>query len=121
MYNQKVGQYGEELARKYLIKKGYKIIECNIKASYKEIDLIAKAPQQNTLVFFEVKTRTSFAFGKADEAMSRRKISHLKKAIGIYLEKYNKEKYKDIRLDFIAIDINKKKGKARIRHYKEII
>ena len=118
-YRKIIGAYGEELAKKYLIRKKYKIINQNIQASNKEIDIIAK--QNKILVFVEVKTRTNIKYGKADEAMSRKKISHLRKAIGIYLDNYNKEKYKNIRLDLVAIDINKEKKTARIKHYKEII
>ena len=90
-YRQIIGAYGEELARKYLVKNSYRIISQNIKTSHKEIDIIAK--QNNILVFVEVKTRTSTKYGQADEAMSHKKISFLKKAIGIYLDSFNKEKY----------------------------
>lgn len=118
-YRKKVGTYGEKLARKFLVKNNYKIINQNIKTSYKEIDIIAK--QKNILVFVEVKTRTNSMYGQADEAMSSKKISNLRKAIGIYLNDYCKEKYKNIRLDLIAIDIDKVNKTAKIRHYKEII
>ncbi len=118
-YRKIIGAYGEELAKKYLIKYNYRIIAQNIKTSYKEIDIIAK--QNDKLVFVEVKTRTTLKYGQADEAISRKKISNLRKAIGIYLDRSNKEKYKNIQLDLIAIDINKENKTANIKHYKEII
>lgn len=118
-YNQKVGQYGEQIAKDFLIKNGYKIIESNIKASYKEIDLIAK--KEGVLIFVEVKTRTTDAFGEAESAIGHGKIRHLKKAMAIYLDKFNQEKFDDLRLDFIAIDINKDTKKACIKHFKDII
>lgn len=116
-HNQKVGRFGEGLARDYLVRHGYKIIGENIKVSYKEIDIIAK--KQSLIVFIEVKTRTSDKFGFADEAISSKKIKHLKRAIGAYLKSYNPE-FKDIRLDLIAIDIDKYKKIAKIKHYKDI-
>lgn len=116
-HNQKVGQFGEGLARDYLVRHGYKIIGENIKVSYKEIDIIAK--KQNLIVFIEVKTRTSDKFGFADEAISSKKIKHLKRAIGAYLKSHNSG-FQDIRLDLIAIDIDKDKKIAKIKHYKDI-
>ncbi len=50
-----LGEFGEEKACEYLIKKGYKIIERNFRRPFGEIDIIAKAPDK-TLVFVEVKT-----------------------------------------------------------------
>jgi len=117
-YNQKVGQFGENLAKNYLISHGYRIMDCNVKTSYKEIDIVAK--YQKTLVFIEVKTRTSEKFGTADEAVSRRKISNLKKALNIYLYKNDLDE-NDVRLDLISIDINKNNKTAKIKHYKGII
>ena len=56
-YNQKVGQFGEDLAVKYLLKNKYKIIDRNVKISYKELDIIAKI--KDKIIFVEVKTGQS--------------------------------------------------------------
>ena len=119
-YNKKVGQFGEDIAQKYLVKHGYKIIERNVQASHKEIDIIAK--QKDLLVFVEVKTRTSNKYGQADESMNFRKSKNLRQAIKKYLgNANNKIYYRDIRADLIAIDIDKTKKIAKIKHYKDII
>lgn len=117
-YNQRVGKFGEELARSYLVRHGYKIIDYNVKTSYQEIDIIAKL--NDILVFVEVKTRTSDKFGRADEAVTSVKASNFKKAINYYLFK-NNLKFKDAQADLIAVDINKFKKVAKIKHYKSII
>lgn len=117
-HNQKVGKFGEDLAKNYLIKHGYKIIDRNIQIRYKELDIIAKL--KNLLVFVEVKTRTSNKYGLADESITRKKIKNLKYAIKKYLN-YTKTDYNDIRADLIAVDINKDKKIAKIKHYKDII
>ncbi|MFH1744782.1 MAG: YraN family protein [bacterium] len=117
MYKNKVGRFGEELAKKYLIKKGYFIIGQNIKLSYKELDIVAR--HENKIIFIEVKTKISNKFGTADENMNSRKLHHLKKAIGMYVE--NKRLDPDnIRLDLISIDIDRIKKIAKIKHYKDI-
>ena len=125
-YKQKIGEFGEKLAKNHLIRHGYKIIDANIKISYQEIDIIAQKGKR--LIFIEVKTRTSLAFGSADTAMTAKKIGNLKKAILIYINRNNNFLKKlnqpvdanFIRLDLISIDINKKNKTAKIKHYRDI-
>jgi putative endonuclease len=117
-YNKDVGKFGEELAINYLSKKGYKIIEKNKKVSYFEFDILANFKEK--MVFIEVKTRASNVFGKAEEAITHKKMINLKKGINNYLLE-NKIVHKSIQVDLIAIDINKNKKVANIKHYKDII
>ncbi len=56
----KLGEKGEELAVRFLKKKGYKIIKQNYKTRIGEIDIIAR--DGNALVFIEVKTRESIEY-----------------------------------------------------------
>ena len=117
-YRQRIGQFGEMLAKKYLVKHGYKIIATNVKNSYQEIDIIAQ--KQLWFVFIEVKTRTSMNLGSADMAMTSQKVSHLKKAISNYID-INKIDENYIRLDLISVDIKRFEKVAKIKHYKDII
>lgn len=74
----RLGEKGEGLAERFLKKKGYKIIERNFKTRIGEIDLIAD--DSGTLVFIEVKTRESIAYGKPFEAVNylkKRKIANV--------------------------------------------
>lgn len=95
-----IGARGEETAAKYLVKKGYKIIERNYYTRYGELDIICQLG--NILVFVEVKTRTSIKYGLPQEAITGRKIEHLRKAALIYLNSCN-HRYDEIRFDVIAI------------------
>ena len=52
----KLGNKGERIARRFLKKSGYKILEKNYVAQGSEIDVIAK--KGNVCAFVEVKTRT---------------------------------------------------------------
>jgi putative endonuclease len=57
MKNRKeTGNLGEKLARDFLKKKGYKIVETNYRCADGEMDIIAK--QKDCLVFVEVRTKT---------------------------------------------------------------
>ncbi len=62
-----LGRRGEGLAAKFLRKKGYRIVDRNVRTPYGEIDLIAR--QGKTLVFVEVKARSDLSFGRPEEAV----------------------------------------------------
>ena len=72
MTNISIGKNGEEIARKYLEKQGYKILETNKRFSrFSEIDIIAL--DKDTLVFVEVKTRKTDFCGHPAEAITQTK------------------------------------------------
>ena len=56
-YNKNLGDFGESFAADFLLENGYAILERNYKTKAGEIDIIASIG--NTLVFVEVKTRSS--------------------------------------------------------------
>ena len=76
-----VGKIGENLAREYLVKEGYKIIEQNYKTKYAEIDLIAEKSAggkflgfgPKTLVFVEVRTKVGENFGTPEDTLNYKK------------------------------------------------
>lgn len=59
--NKIIGAKGEEEVCKYLIRKGYTIIDRNFRCKQGEIDIIAS--KLNELIFIEVKTRRNIQFG----------------------------------------------------------
>lgn len=71
------GAFGEELACRFLESKGYKIAARNYTVRGGEIDIAAVSPCGKYIVFAEVKTRFCENFGKAAEAVDKRKISRL--------------------------------------------
>ena len=76
MNNLSIGKNGEEIARNYLIKQGYKILEMNKRFSrFCEIDIIAL--DKNTLVFCEVKTRKTNICGQPLEAITKSKYQNI--------------------------------------------
>lgn len=114
MSNISVGKKGEELAKNYLIKNGYKIIEMNKRFSrFCEIDIIAL--DKNTLVFVEVKTRTTAVCGIPFEAITRAKYQHIKQGMFMYLQE--NPKYKSFRIDAVSVLL---KPEIKIEHLKNI-
>ena len=75
--NQELGKIGEELAAKYLTQNKYKIIQRNFRCKFGEIDIIAYDLKNKELVFFEVKTRSNFKYGRPSEAVTKIKKKHI--------------------------------------------
>lgn len=98
------GKHGEDLAIAFLQKRAYKIIDRNFRIRGGEIDIIAI--EANTLVFVEVKTRTSLKFGSPQEAVTKSKIFFMERAAKFYRNAYS---YKNLplaeRIDVVAIDL----------------
>ncbi len=88
-----------------LEKKNYRIIEQNFNSSAGELDIVASTGK--TLVFIEVKTRTSDDFGSPSESIGTGKISRIRKAAGWYLAKNDKTGFQDYRFDIITIMVKK--------------
>jgi putative endonuclease len=101
MKNNQLGTYGEQLAEKFLKKRGYKIIEKNFKTKHGEIDIIAK--HKKDIVFVEVRLRYSSAFGSAAESVDYSKQQKIIKSAICYL-KTNNLTANNIRFDVVAID-----------------
>ena len=119
MKKKELGQWGEQLAEKYLRKKGYTILRRNFYTRQGEIDIICS--QQGILVFVEVKTRTSTAFGYPQEAVTYTKQQHMKAAALIYLQENKDIRYKALRFDVIGIIINESKDNPQIQHIENIL
>ena len=78
-----LGKKGELLAKGYLEKKGYTILEQNFRTRYGEIDIIAKF--QGEIIFFEVKTRSSIDHGLPCEAVNKAKQRKIQGVANYYL------------------------------------
>ena len=108
---------GEELASKFLKKKGYKIIDRNFRKGYGEIDIIAV--KGRTLVFIEVKTRTSNAYGTPFEAITPFKLHSLVRTAQFY--KLFKPNLPDsLRIDAVSVILDENSGTNKIDHMENI-
>ncbi|BDQ04112.1 YraN family protein [Ignavibacterium sp.] len=96
------GSEGEEIAAKYLVEKGFEIIERNYFAGHGEIDIIAKDPSDGYLVFVEVKTRNTMDYGDPAYAINKKKMIQLKKLAELYLAEKNILE-QDCRFDVVTV------------------
>ena len=100
---QTVGSFGEALAVKLLVSKGYKIIAQNFRSKFGEIDIIAM--DGDVLVFVEVKTRLGRKYGKPEEAVTPMKLSRIKKTIEYFLM-LTKNKMMKQRIEVVALEFS---------------
>jgi putative endonuclease len=112
---QAVGRSGEEIALKYLLRKKYQIVETGFRLFRGEIDIIAR--DGRTLVFVEVKMRTSGAYGRPEEAVTPGKQQQIRKVAQGYLLKRRLGDV-DCRFDVIAIRQQGQDGLA-IEHFED--
>ena len=117
-HNQRIGQFGERLAKNFLIKRGYKIMDANVKLSYQELDLVAG--KNGLTVFVEVKTRISQFYGPAENAFQFSKLERFRRGIEMYMANKNLAA-EDIRADLITVDIDHLAKIAKIKHYEDVI
>jgi putative endonuclease len=94
-----LGQKGEELACGFLVRQGLVLVEKNFRLRLGEVDLIMR--EGETLVFVEVKYRSSHAFGGALAAVTPRKQRKVKLVAEAYLQRFSEMPI--VRFDVVGI------------------
>ena len=94
-----LGAEGETQAARYLMGKRYRIAARNVRAGGVEIDLVAQ--KAGTLVFVEVKTRRSTAFGVPQSAVDAAKRARLVRGAAAWLRE-NRFRPRQIRFDVVT-------------------
>jgi len=134
---QKIGEIGEEIACKYLINKGFTVIERNFTRKAGEIDIVAK--KANEIHFFEVKSVSS-DFAKAtldlrretsgnhvshetfrpEENMTYAKMKKLSRVTQIYFAQRPEFREMDFFWNILAIELDQRTRKARVRMIEKV-
>ena len=115
-YNKDIGSFGEALARYYLISKGYKILNMNIRNKFGDIDIICK--KNNLLIFCEIKSRYSNSFGSPIESITCYKQKQIIKLSELYL--ISKKYYNfNVRYDIIEVIFNTITSSHIINHVQD--
>jgi len=78
-----LGAIGEDAAMRVLRRRGYRIRDRNVRCPMGELDLVAE--EGSTLVFLEVKTRSTSDYGSPFEAISPFKRRRLQRLAVYYL------------------------------------
>lgn len=107
------GKKGEIIAKNHLMGHGYRIVETNWHFGHLEIDIIAQ--KEETIIFCEVKTRSSSRMGEPETFVSRQKQQFLIRAAHHYVIKKNIDK--EVRFDIISILLQGEK--PSVKHIQE--
>jgi putative endonuclease len=107
-----LGAEGEDRAAAHLRRRGYRIVERNVRAGGVEIDLIAR--RGRLLAFVEVKTRRSRAQGPPELAVDARKQARLVRGAAAWLHAHPRHAG-EVRFDVIACERDGD-GEWRLRH-----
>jgi putative endonuclease len=111
-----LGRRGERLAEEFLTASGLVIVDRNWRCPQGEIDLVARDGDE--LVFVEVKTRTSTAFGHPLEAITAAKLARLRRLAAAWCAEHG-PRTPGIRLDAVAV-LAPPSGEPTIEHLRRI-
>lgn len=112
------GKKGEDLAEAYLKKLGYLILDRNFRLRNGEIDIVCLDKEKKTLVFVEVKTRSSKEFGTPLDAITWWKLKALVRAAQVY--KISHRGLPDLmRIDAVSVQLTSGSDPV-IEHVKNI-
>jgi len=107
------GAWGEDRAAEFLAREGYRILERNYRCSLGEMDIIAR--EGRTVVFVEVKTRSSERFGPPQAAIGPQKQRRMT-AIALCYLKAHGLLCAPARFDVAAVSLGE--GGERVTLYK---
>jgi putative endonuclease len=96
------GDAGEEIATAFLVKRGLKVLERNVRYKDGELDVVART--EATLVFVEVKRRRDAERGGAAESVTPLKRARVLRAARRWLAENPERRAPDVRFDVIAIE-----------------
>jgi len=111
MKRRNTGILGEKLAKDFLKKRGYHILETNYRCPEGEIDIVAK--HKDSLAFIEVRTKRSLAFGSPEESITPAKKERMRATAAYYWQTHdNLPPF--WRIDVVVVELNQKGQPSRI-------
>lgn len=126
---QKTGEIGENLAKRFLVKHGFLILDCNYTKKWGEIDIIAE--KNNKIHFIEVKSMSRFNLDnvthetedeyRPEDDMHPWKLKRLSRTIQTYLLSQKIPDEKEWQVDLLVVFLDLKGKKAKIKVVKDII
>lgn len=118
--NYKKGKEGEDIAREFLINKGFKLIESNYSNNLGEIDLVMS--DKDWLVFVEVKLKIGDKYGTPEEMINKNKLSRIKRTAEAFLilESPISKNFSKYRIDAVCIVLEEDRKVSRINYYENI-
>jgi putative endonuclease len=113
-----IGQWGEAIACKHLEERGYTVLHRNWRHGHGELDVVACKAE--LVVFAEVRTRTSDAFGAPEESISPRKRAKLIETAQAYLDQHGLSDAQ-WQIDVIVVELDAINVVTRLDHIEAAI
>jgi putative endonuclease len=129
---QKIGELGEDLAVKFLMKHGFSIVERNYTRRMGEIDIVAKKQGklrfievkalQRTLVSHETQQKASYTgnFFRVEDNMHPAKLKKMYRTMEVYISEKGIADL-DWQIDLVTVYIDMGQRKARVEILENII
>ena len=111
MKRRDIGILGEKLAKNFLEKRGYRILETNYRCPEGEIDIVAE--HKDFLVFVEVRTKTSLVFGSPEESITPAKARRMRTTAFQYRQTHDNMPSL-WRIDMVAVELTRDNKLSRI-------
>jgi putative endonuclease len=96
-----VGRFGEDLAEAELRSAGLTVLERNWRCPAGEIDIVAT--EGPAVVFVEVKTRSTIAYGDPAEALSPAKVARIRRLAVHWLAEHPELRRREVRFDVVSV------------------
>ena len=126
---QKIGEIGENIAVKFLMKHGFLVLDRNYTKKWGEIDIIAE--KDNKLYFVEVKSVSRETLKDVnhetldnyhpEDNMHPWKLKRMSRTIQTYLLSKNIDEEKEWQVDLLVVFLDTKNKKARVKVVEDII
>jgi len=110
-----VGRYGEDAAARHLEQAGMVIVERNWRCATGELDIVAR--ENDTLVFCEVKTRSTVDFGTPAEAVSPLKARRVRRLGMLWLNSHPQARGPELRFDVVSV-LRRRGDAALVEHLR---
>lgn len=109
-----LGRFGEEEATRHLASVGLRILDRNWRCPAGELDIVAR--EGPALVFCEVKTRSSAAYGLPAEAVGPAKAARIRRLAARWIVAHDVHAA-DLRFDVVSV-LRPPSGAAVVRHIR---
>jgi len=113
-----IGGLGEKLALEFLKAKGYRVKCKNFRTPFGELDIVAT--HRGSIVFIEVRTRTTSSLGPPFLSVTRIKQAHIIKNALFYLKRYGRID-SNWRIDVVSVKLDSERALENIEHIENAV
>ena len=117
-YQKKIGNIGEKIAANYLQNQGYQLLDQQYTTRYGELDLVMF--ESGSVIFVEVKTRTTDTFGMPETSITPEKLERIQNAGLLWLQEH--PEINDFwRIDVISVILDHYNKVKDVQHFINVL